>query len=522
MGAEPGQHAQSPPDKAGSASESKKASFRPGRARQPDGQGIPASASGGKGGVLQRDESVVILGAGLAGLSAAYHLQEGGASYNLYEREAVAGGLCRSMTRDGFTFDCTGHLMHFRRPEIKALVARLMSLAGNELVAHERRAAIYSHGVFTDYPFQANTFGLPVAVVKDCLMGFIEAWGMCNNQPASARRTPPRHFGEWVVRTFGSGIAKHFMTPFNEKLWQRPLNELSCDWGNGWLIPVPTLEEVVQGALGLANRNMGYNPSFFYPKEGGIQRYPEAFSRRVTKGLHLGHELTTIDFGRRVVEFQNGQRIRYRQLISTIPLPELFRRATGLSAAVKRQVAGLEHVSVTNVNLGIDRPTIVPYHWIYFPEARFPFYRVGFPSNLTPSVAPLGQSLISVECSHWPERPANRADAIEQAVAGLRTAGLLRADDRITMREVVEIPYAYVIFNRTRPRIVEGLQRVLRAVGVRSIGRYGAWEHSSMEDAVRQGKEAAELLLAGGRRPAAAATRARTGKTTARSRKSSS
>jgi protoporphyrinogen oxidase len=467
-----------------------------------------------------RDEAVVILGAGLAGLSAAYHLQEGGASFGLYERETVVGGLCRSLRHEGFTFDCTGHLMHFRRPEIKSLVERLMNQAGTELVAHQRRASIYSHGVFTDYPFQANTFGLPIEVVKECLMGFIEAWGR-RNPAASARRATPRHFGEWVVRTFGSGIAKHFMTPFNEKLWQRPLSELGCDWGGGWLIPVPSLEEVVQGALGLANRNMGYNPSFFYPREGGIQRYPDAFARRVANGLHLGHELTAINFSRRVVEFRNGRRVRYRQLISTIPLPELFRRADGLSAAVKRWVDGLVHVSVTNVNLGVDRPTIVPYHWIYFPEPRIPFYRVGFPSNLTPSVAPPGQSLISVESSHRPERPANRTVAIEQAVSGLRAAGLLRADDRITMREVVEIPYAYVIFNRKRPNLLAQLQRLLRGAGVRSIGRYGAWEHSSMEDAVRQGKEAAESILRGGRR-SAAAKRAKGGKPFARSRRPSS
>lgn len=467
-----------------------------------------------------RDETVVILGAGLAGLSAAYHLQEGGASFGLYEREPVAGGLCRSMTRDGFTFDCTGHLMHFRRPEIKSLVERLMHEAGSELAAHQRRAAIYSHGVFTDYPFQANTFGLPIEVVKECLMGFIEAWGN-RNPSALTRRATPRHFGEWVLRTFGSGIAKHFMTPFNEKLWQRPLSELGCDWGGGWLIPVPSLEEVVQGALGLANRNMGYNPSFYYPKEGGIQRYPEAFARQVAKGLHLGHEMTAIDLRRRVVKFQNGVRVRYRRLISTIPLPELFRRATGVSAAVTRQVAALTHVSVTNVNLGVDCPTIVPYHWIYFPEARFPFYRVGFPSNLTPSVAPPGQSLISVECSHWPGQPADRAEAIGLAVAGLRAAGLLKNDDRITMREVVDIPYAYVIFDRARQRALEKLQRVLRAASVRSIGRYGAWEHSSMEDAVRQGRDAAESILRSRGRPAGAVKRTATGKKSPRSRRPS-
>jgi protoporphyrinogen oxidase len=442
----------------------------------------------------ERHQEVVILGAGLAGLSAAYRLQREGVPFALFERESSVGGLCRSVTRNGFTFDCTGHLMHFRRPDIKGLVQRLLGLAGSELVVHERRAAIYSHGVFTDYPFQANTFGLPAEVIKECLMGFILAWGQRNRIP-SARRGRPRHFGEWVIRTFGVGISKHFMTPFNEKLWQRPLSELGCDWGGGWLIPIPTLEEVVQGALGLANRNMGYNPSFYYPKVGGIQRYPDAFARQVVKELHLGYEMTAIDPGRRIVTFQNGQQVRYRRLISTIPLPELFRRATGLPASVTRLADGLSHVSVTNVNLGVDRPTIVPYHWIYFPEHRFPFYRVGFPSNLTPSVAPPGQSLISVERSHQPGRTVDRAVAVEQAVAGLRAARLLRAEDRITMRDVIDIPYAYVIFDRSRPRILTRLQRVLREAGVQSIGRYGAWEHSSMEDAVWQGKEAAESAL---------------------------
>ncbi len=446
-----------------------------------------------------QSHDVVIIGAGLAGLSAAYHLQEAGVSFGLYERDAEVGGLCRSFHRKGFTFDCTGHLMHFRRPEVKTLVERLM---GGALVAHQRRAAIYSHGVYTDYPFQANTFGLPVDVVKECLMGFIEAWGERERaRPGSRAARPARHFLEWVRRTFGRGIADHFMVPFNEKLWLRSLDQLSCDWGGGWLIPVPNLEEVVQGALGMTNRKMGYNPSFFYPKEGGIQRYPESFARRISR-IELNHQVTAIDLGRRVVQFEGGRSIGYRRLISTMPLPELARRATGISSVLRRSIERLPYVSVTNVNLGVARQGLSPYHWIYFPEARFPFYRVGFPSNLSETAAPAGHSLISVESSHLPGRAPDSQQAIHQAVGGLQAANVLRTDDRLVLQEVVEIPYAYVIFDHLRQRGLPKILQALRRLGVWSIGRYGAWEHSSMEDAVWQGKSVAEsMTAAGGKRP---------------------
>src|SRR5262245_11930257 len=104
---------------------------------------------------------IVIVGAGLAGLSTAYHLS--GTPYRLYEREEQVGGLCRSYQKDGFTFDYTGHLLHFRQPEIKALVERL--LAG-KLQKHSRKSFIYSHKTYTEYPFQVNTYGLPAEVVR--------------------------------------------------------------------------------------------------------------------------------------------------------------------------------------------------------------------------------------------------------------------------------------------------------------------------------------------------------------------
>jgi protoporphyrinogen oxidase len=113
------------------------------------------------------NSDVLVLGAGLAGISAALAL---GGGYRLVERESRPGGLCRTELRDGFSFDATGHWLHLRDPDVQALAQEV--LPGGWLTV-QRRAAIWSHGVFTRYPYQVNTRGLPPAVVTENVLGFI-------------------------------------------------------------------------------------------------------------------------------------------------------------------------------------------------------------------------------------------------------------------------------------------------------------------------------------------------------------
>src|SRR6058998_1770337 len=138
---------------------------------------------------------VVILGGGLTGLSAAYHLQP--LPSLVVEREAEVGGLCRTHVEDGFTFDCTGHLLHLRDTAIRDLVDRILPSAFDR---HERRALIFSKGVYTPYPFQANLHGLPIEVVKECLTGFVEA--MVRRSAEGEPDLDRLSFREWAERTF--------------------------------------------------------------------------------------------------------------------------------------------------------------------------------------------------------------------------------------------------------------------------------------------------------------------------------
>ncbi len=267
-------------------------------------------------------KNTVIIGGGLAGLSAGYHLAEHEPA--VFEREKEIGGLCRSFTQDGFTFDCTGHLIHLRNPYTKELVAKLLPDAFH---AHERLASIYSKSVTTPYPFQANTYGLPPEVVKECVMGFVESM----QEHAGGA---PANFHDWTLRTFGTGIAKHFMLPYNEKFWKQDLRNITSDWVS-WSIPKPTLEEVVNGALGLTNKGMGYNPKFIYPKDGGIDCLPRALATSIAR-IHSGQSVERIDPKKkdRPARRRAGRRIRFPGLhaASAPALPHAWRH-TGRAAA---------------------------------------------------------------------------------------------------------------------------------------------------------------------------------------------
>ncbi|MCI0411929.1 FAD-dependent oxidoreductase [bacterium] len=426
------------------------------------------------------ETGVLIIGAGLAGLSAGYHLDK--TDHVLVEAEERVGGLCKSFFVDGFHFDCTGHLIHFRTSEGRQIIT---GLVGDRIQEHQRKSAIYIQGRYTDYPFQANTYGLPREIIKECVLGFAQTL-------LNKKKTKVKNFQDWIQDTFGDGIARHFMVPYNEKLWQHDLGDIALDWVN-WSIPKPSLEDVLNGALGIKNKQFGYNPVFYYPSEGGIGLLPESFPIRGR--LLLSTRVTKINLRKKEATLSDGCRIRYGSLFSTMPLHALLQILEDAPANVTAAHRNLQYVSVLNVNLGIDRPNVLPYHWVYYPEKDKPFYRIGCTSNFSSSVSPPNTSCLYIEISLRSDREHDVNALVSQTIASLRQTGILTDADRIVARFPVMLPYAYVVYNSARKKAVEHIQRYLKSHNVHSFGRYGSWVYSSMEDAVLEGKQHAEQLL---------------------------
>jgi len=433
-------------------------------------------------------EPVLILGAGLAGLSTAYHLRR---PWLLVEKESRVGGLVRTeLMHGGFRFDPTGHWLHLRDPGMKALVHERLLPDG--LVTVARRAAVFTRGVFTRFPYQVNTHGLPADVVAENLLGFVEA--TVGEGGRALREREPANFEEFILRPLGAGFAKNFMVPYNTKLFGVPPRELSAAWC-GRFVPKPNLKEVVEGALGLGSDALGYNASFVYPKEGGIEALALALRREIGAGpagseLCVSTEPVSLDWERRVARLSDGRDVRWSALVSTVPLPLLVDLLHLVPDAVRAASAKLRASDVTWVAVGARGPNVQPWHWVYTPEPEFTTYRIGSPSAVFPGTAPAGTSSFYVEYS-GPRSPESCARA---AVEDLVRAKMIRSAADVLFAEPRVIRNAYVLYDAHYGEARQTVIDFLSSVGIRVAGRYGNWEYSSMEDALLGGRAAAEQV----------------------------
>ena len=423
------------------------------------------------------------MGAGLSGLSVAWHLQKKGIDCQIFEKESGVGGLCRSKKINGFTFDCDGHLLHFKHHYTFNLIKNLLK---DNLAEHQRSAWVYSRGRYIHYPFQANLYGLPPSIVKECLLGFIDT--LKDGKPK--KKNP--NFLDWINYTFGRGIARHFMVPYNKKFWTISPQELTCEWLDGF-IPVPSLGQILEGTIEESKRQFGYNARFWYPKEGGISQLPLAFAGKV-KHIYINCNIVEIDLAKREIKLASGNREKFDFLIFTISLPEIRYLIKGLPGEVTLLLKKLRWNSIFNLNLGIERRDFFGRHWIYFPQKEVSFFRLGFFHNFSSFLAPRDKSSLYIELSYSRDKPIDKSDITSHIKEDLKKVGILTAQDKICAQDINDIKYGYPIYDKNYREAREIILEYLSRNNIIPCGRYGSWRYFSMEDTILDGKRIAEVL----------------------------
>jgi protoporphyrinogen oxidase len=417
----------------------------------------------------------VVLGAGLTGLSAAIELAAAGVERRVFEKLGWAGGHAITVEDSGYRFDRTGHLLHLRDAQLRR---RVLGWLGEDAIEVRRRSRIWSNGVYTRYPFQANTFGLPPDVAYECLHGFVKAH-------FTPKTRTPENFEDFCLMHFGEGISRHFMIPYNSRLWGVHPREITSAWCQRF-VPIPKLEDVLAGAVGKNDRELGYNTEFLYPRLG-IGALSAAMQREAGP-IAFGAVPTAVDARARRVHFA-AETLEYRALVSTIPLPVLVGLIVDAPAEVTAAARRLRCTHLDYLDVALSTPAGQDAHWIYVPEAKYPFYRVGCYSHFSAAMAPPGRANLYVELA---DRSPPDLDALLPAVAtGLTEMGVIGGPGDIAFARMRRIDYAYVIFDHDYFPALETIQRFLDSVGIVTAGRYGGWNYSSMEDALVFGRDAA-------------------------------
>lgn len=432
------------------------------------------------------DYITLILGAGLAGLSSAYHLSND--EYLILEKNQSIGGLCGSVRVEDYIFDFGTHTFFTRDQYVSELLAKLLP---NLLISHNRMAYVYMDGVYIKYPFEANLVALPPEIKEECIQGI-------------KRRDPSavsKNFREWLVNSFGDGIARHYMVPYAEKIWKFPLDKMALDW-LGDKVPGVTIEDVIAGSKGELAKEFGFNINFSYPTAGGFAAIPEALAGILTN-INLNSKLLTLDLGNGSIndgltlEFESNNRtdkITTDAIISTIPLPELVSLIKDVPAEITKAAEELNYTQLLAIGLGVARENISDKHWLYYPEPKYIFNRISFPMNLSGSTTPQGKSSILTEVTFEKGEEIDVNKAQEKVVEGLITAGILETTDEVEVITASEFKYAYVIHDLARQRNVSLIHKFLNVHNIIPAGRWGEWKYFNLDKTIQSGRKAAIKL----------------------------
>ncbi|MGB0107986.1 MAG: FAD-dependent oxidoreductase [Candidatus Sulfotelmatobacter sp.] len=440
---------------------------------------------------------IVVIGAGPTGLGAAYRLHElGYDNWVLYEKSDYVGGHASShVDAHGFVWDEGGHVIFSHYPYFDKLVDQMLGSEENELV---RESWIVCGGSWVPYPFQNNLRYLPKSVQVKCLLGAAKA-------AANGGTKESANFRDWILASFGEGIAEAFMFPYNSKVWGTPLDQMSKSW-IGERVAVVDFKRLLENVL-LDRDDVGWGPNskFRFPLHGGTGEIYRRMADRFTGKVCTRRELVEVDYARRRVSFADGSGDTYDILISTSPLDLLVRMLKPADDELREAAGRLEHNNLLVLGVGLNKKIETGKCWIYFVDESMPCYRATHFSHYSRFNVPNGDtehySSLMCEMSLRVGESPDPERMLDQVIAELIRATILEESDRdrIVSRYSRVIAYSYPIPTLSRDHALGILQPALMRQGIYSRGRFGAWRYEigNMDHSVMMGVEAVNHILAG-------------------------
>jgi protoporphyrinogen oxidase len=418
-------------------------------------------------------KKVVVLGAGISGISAGYHLKQKGYEATVYEKESEWGGLCGNFTLDGFRFDKAVHLSFAKSEYVQEMFEK-----STEILRHKPEASNYYKGYWVKHPAQNNLAPLPTDEKVSIISDFIK------NKDKEHTITD---YESWLRAQYGDYFSENFPMQYTRKYWTVEAKELSTTWV-GTRMYQPDIEEVLRGSYTTDTPNTYYANEMRYPKTGGYKSFLTYMAERCS--IEVNKKVTCIDVEGREVHFEDGSSEGYESLVSSLPLPDLIPMIKTAPGEVLEASQRLFASSVAIVSLGFNKPEIPEHLWYYIYDESFLPARCYSPSIKSPENAPEGCSSVQFEVYFSCKKAlAKEGDALlEHIVTEGQKMGLFKEED-IVVKDVRILPYGNVVFYEGMEADREVVYDYLASVGIHLVGRFGKWDYLWTDQCLLTGKD---------------------------------
>ena len=418
---------------------------------------------------------IAILGAGISGTTLARLLARDGHAVTVLEKAERPGGLCKSKQSAGYVFDeAGGHIMFSKKKDVMSWM--IDRCGGEPLVGRrERLTRIRWNDRWVPYPFENGVGHLPKEVIVECLEGYVEAFVQRRLGTAC-----PANFADWIDWRMGPGFAKHFMVPYNQKIWKCDLSRMSSSWVAG-RVPEAPIGDILKSAVGLDTDGYTHQSVFWFPTHGGFETLVKGTVAGGGFALHCGTPVERV--AREGSHFVvNGE--HYDLVVNTVPLPQIAPAIVDIPAGIRADIQALRPISLVNVLIGVrTEEPIAPYSWIYlpFPE-QGPANRVTYFSNYSAHVAPAGHACFMAEVTHRGELVPTRAWA-DGLVKQLGKAGVLDAS-KVAHVDWTQVEYAYIDYDLGFQPRIERVRSWFDTSGYITFGRFGRYDYHNSDQCI--------------------------------------
>lgn len=407
------------------------------------------------------NNSIIILGAGIAGLGAAYVLRQNNMSPIVLEKDSTFGGLCGNFIINGFRFD---RFVHFSfSSDVK--VNSIFEQSCPDIYHHIPNPYNIYKRLWIKHPAQNNLFPLLKSEKEKIISDF-------QRRSPNVNLLEITNYEQWLRIQYGDYFAEHFPMAYTRKYWMHEAKDLETKWVSNRLYQ-PSIEEVMQGAYSEDTPVTYYAKEMRYPKQGGYKQFLSILAQK--QDIRYGQQIVEVDSVKKIVKTSIGVEYEYYRLISSLPLTEIIKMLPTVPDMVKEASEKLQCTCGYLISIGLKTKNIPPYLWWYIYDEDILPARVYSPFLKSPDNVPEGCSSLQMEI-YCKEGQYSEQELYRGSVEKLIELGIIREED-ILFTDIRFEPYANVIFDHNIYESRKIVREYLHSVGIETIGRFGEWDY---------------------------------------------